>query len=101
MTIFVINFLDLPLSILDIILSIVQELQKIAVAKFCSLSQLALSWVASQSDRFLPLFGTTKIDHVQENCKSTQILLSPSEIKVINDIVENRQVQGRSPSAMD
>jgi aryl-alcohol dehydrogenase-like predicted oxidoreductase len=79
---------------------ILSSLSKVAQSKSCSLPQLALAWVSTQSPSFIPLFGTTRSAHVQENIKSLGISLTQSEINSINEIVSKGVVQGsRHPDA--
>lgn len=73
---------------------IVSALSTVAQGRSCSLSQLALGWVSSQSPSFIPLFGTTQGAHVQENIKSLEISFTQSEINSINEIVSKGVVQG-------
>jgi len=73
---------------------IVYALSSVAQGKSCSLSQLALGWVATQSPSYIPLFGTTRGPHVQENIKSLEISFTQSEINSINEIVSKGVVQG-------
>jgi aryl-alcohol dehydrogenase-like predicted oxidoreductase len=74
--------------------SIVRALKKVAIEKSCSLSQLSLSWVLTQSPSTIPLFGTTQSMHVLENIKSTEVQLTQYEIDKINDIVSGGIVRG-------
>lgn len=73
-------------------LKIIELLKKIAKTKSCSLSQLALGWVTSQSASIIPIFGTTQTSHLIENI--SQIHLSKSEICAINEIVMQASVYG-------
>ena len=73
---------------------IVSALKKVALAKPCSLSQLALAWISSQSPSFIPLFGTTHPAHLIENIKSIEMLLKQTEIDAINEIVSKGVVYG-------
>jgi len=75
-------------------LKIVSALKKVAQHKPCSLSQLALAWISSQSASFVPLFGTTQPAHLMENIKSTELLLTQIEIDAINEIVSNGIIHG-------
>lgn len=78
---------------------IVSALQKVAETKAYTLSELALSWVSSQSAT--PLFGTTRPDHVQENIGRRGILLAKTEIDMLNEIVSKGVVHGdRHPEAV-
>ncbi|MBX9922858.1 MAG: aldo/keto reductase [Rhabdochlamydiaceae bacterium] len=82
-------------------LKIILALKKVAQHKLCSLSQLALAWVSSQSGSFIPLFGTTQPTHLMENAKSTGFLLTQIEIDAINEIVSNGVIHGdRHPEAV-
>ena len=82
-------------------LKIVSALKKVAQHKPCSLSQLALAWISSQSDSFIPLFGTTQPMHLMENAKSTEFLFTQIEIDAINEIVSNGVIHGdRHPEAV-
>ena len=56
-------------------LKIVSALKKVAQHKPCSLSQLALAWVSSQSDSFIPLFGTTQSMYLMKMPKAQSFCL--------------------------
>lgn len=73
-------------------LKIVSELAKVAHAKSCSLAQLALGWVSSQSTSIIPIFGTTRPDHLLENLK--KVSLTQVEIDAMNEIVAKGVVHG-------
>ena len=75
-------------------LKIFSALKKVTQHKPCALSQLALAWVSSQSDSFIPLFGTTQSAHLMENIKSLQLFLTQTEVDTINEIVANGVVYG-------
>jgi len=67
-------------------LKIVSELAKFAHSKSCTIAQLALAWLVCQSDTSVPLFGTTAIDHLQENLQSAHVKLMRTDIAAINYI---------------
>jgi aryl-alcohol dehydrogenase-like predicted oxidoreductase len=73
---------------------IISSLKEVAQRKSCSLSQLALAWIFVQSPSVVPLFGTTRASHVEENIKSIKILFTQTEIDTINEIVSNGIVRG-------
>lgn len=73
-------------------LQIVESLRKIANTKSCSLAQLALGWVLSQSPSIVPIVGTTKPSHLLEDL--SKIRLSESEIHAINKVVAQASIQG-------
>jgi aryl-alcohol dehydrogenase-like predicted oxidoreductase len=79
-------------------LKIAENLRKIAKTKSCSLSQLALGWVSSQSSSIVPIFGTTKPSHLIENI--SKMGFSESDIREINEAVAQGSVHGdRLPDA--
>lgn len=73
-------------------LKVVAALKKIALAKSCTLSQLALSWISSQYP--IPLFGTTQSDHLLENLKSSKVLLTQTELHTIEELLSKKPIQG-------
>ncbi len=73
---------------------IVSALKRLAASKSCSLAQLALAWVAQQSDHIIPLFGTTHPAHIQENLPSLKLSLSQAEMIKMNAIVKEGAVHG-------
>lgn len=73
-------------------LQLVERLRKIARAKPCSLAQLALGWLSSQSRHIMPIFGTTKPSHLIEDLSVAQF--SESEIREINAVVGQGSIQG-------
>jgi aryl-alcohol dehydrogenase-like predicted oxidoreductase len=75
-------------------LSIVSALKELAIKKSCSLSQLALAWVAACSPSTIPIFGATQPIHVLENIKSMKISLTKGEIEKLNEIVSKGIVLG-------
>ena len=63
----------------------VAGLQAMAKQKGCTASQLALAWVLHQGHDILPLFGTTKVNRLEENLKALEIKLSIAEINSLNE----------------
>jgi pyridoxine 4-dehydrogenase len=66
-------------------LELVNELEKLAKAKRCTTSQLALSWIKQQGSRpgmpfMLPVAGARSAERVAENCK--EVLLTEEDLVV-------------------
>ena len=61
-------------------------LQKIAEAKKCTLAQLSLAWILHQGDEFVPIPGTHRIVHLEENAAATELSLSLDELAQINEL---------------
>jgi aryl-alcohol dehydrogenase-like predicted oxidoreductase len=73
-------------------LKIVEDLRKIAKKKACSLSQLALGWLSSQSSSIVPIFGTNQSSHLIENISPMKF--SASDIREINEMMAQVSIQG-------
>jgi aryl-alcohol dehydrogenase-like predicted oxidoreductase len=68
-------------------LDLVRRVQEAAAAKGCTPSQLALAWVLAQGEDMLPIPGTTRQTHLEENLAALEITLTPQELARINDAV--------------
>ncbi|XP_042495226.1 perakine reductase-like isoform X3 [Macadamia integrifolia] len=60
----------------------------------CSLPQLALAWVLHQGDDVVPIPGTTKIKHFDDNIASLALKLTQEDLKEISDAVPINEVRG-------
>lgn len=65
-------------------LKLLEELQKIADTKGCTLAQLSLAWILHQGDFFVPIPGTLRISHLEENVRAVDIVLSPEDLSAID-----------------
>jgi len=81
-------------------LKIVEELEKIAVAKNCKTSQIALAWIRSQGNDIFPIPGTKRRTYLKENIESLKIELSPDELERINQISQLVQGKRKNDSGM-
>ncbi|KAK5170991.1 uncharacterized protein LTR77_004135 [Saxophila tyrrhenica] len=72
--------------------AIVEEIKKLASAKKCSLSQIALAWVAAQNMIAIP--GTTKVARLKENWASRDVELSEGERQEMRKIVDSSKPVG-------
>lgn len=75
-----------------------EELKKIADKKGCTISQIALAWVASQGMIAIP--GTTKASRLEENWSSRDIEFTDEELKQIRALVDYAKPQGNRYSAI-
>ena len=77
---------------------IVEKLQAFAIQKGCSLSQLALAWLRYQSVVTIP--GMRTVERLQDNLKSCDVVLTPADLKIIDEIAPVGCAQGsRYPEA--
>jgi aryl-alcohol dehydrogenase-like predicted oxidoreductase len=67
-------------------LDLVGRLEQIASEKGCKASQLALAWVLAQGEDIVPIPGTTRRPHLEENLAALQISLSAQELARINEV---------------
>lgn len=72
--------------------AIVTEIQKLAARKKCTLTQVALAWVAAQGMIAIP--GTTKPKRLEENFASRDIELTEEEKKEMRKIIEASKPSG-------
>ena len=71
----------------------------IASRKKVPAAQLALAWLLAQKPWIVPIPGTTKPHRLEENAGATSVVLSPEDIKEIEDAVSAIPVQGARYSA--
>ncbi len=62
---------------------LLNQLEKIAEAKRCTLAQLSLAWILHQGDFFVPIPGTLRIAHLEENARAADVLLSPEDLSTL------------------
>lgn len=73
-------------------LSIVKEIKKLATARGCTTTQIALAWVAAQGMIAIP--GTTKAYRLEENFASREIELSEGEMGEMRKLLDSAKVAG-------
>ncbi len=82
-------------------LELVKKVEEIAKTKSVLPGQLALAWVLAQSENIIPIPGTTKQKHIEENITSTEIILTKDELELIETIFPKGAASGlRYPEAM-
>ncbi len=65
---------------------LLSRLLQIADAKKCTLAQLSLAWILHQGDNFVPIPGTRRIAHLEENAAAAEIVLTSDEIAEIDKL---------------
>lgn len=61
---------------------------EIAAGKSCTPAQLALAWVLAQGDDIIPIPGTKKRKYLEENAGAIDVILSPSDLKAISELIK-------------
>lgn len=76
-------------------------LQRIAADKGATPAQIALAWLLAQAAYVVPIFGTRRLDRVEENLGAIDIMLSTADIGEIETAVARIDIQGaRLPEAI-
>lgn len=73
-------------------LSIVKEIKRLATARGCTITQIALAWVAAQGMIAIP--GTTKPHRLEENFASREIELTDAEKKEMRKLIDGAKIAG-------
>jgi len=67
-------------------LDLVTRVKAIAAEKGCTPSQLALAWVLAQGNDVVPIPGTTRRKHLEENVGALAIRLTPGDLARIDEV---------------
>lgn len=72
----------------------------IAQRQGCTPAQLALAWVMAQGEHVIPIPGTTRIDHLEEDLAAAGVELDAAALRQVAEIISPRTVSGaRYPAA--
>jgi aryl-alcohol dehydrogenase-like predicted oxidoreductase len=69
-------------------------LAALAAERRCTMGQLALGWLLAQGDDIVPIPGTTRVDHLEENWQGAGIQLDPDTIDRLSALINPRTVSG-------
>jgi aryl-alcohol dehydrogenase-like predicted oxidoreductase len=82
-------------------LDLVARLERMAVEKGATASQLALAWVMAQGEYVVPIFGTKRRKYLEENLGALALQLSAQDLNEIEEIAPRGAVAGsRYPEAL-
>lgn len=73
---------------------IVEVLNEFGKTRGMTSSQIALSWMLSKYPYVLPLIGTTKLSHLEEDLRAVDFTLTTAEIKEIEDKISTIGIVG-------
>lgn len=90
-------------EVFDENMKLVHEVEKIAESKDCTSFQVALAWVAAQSETIglpvIPIPGTTSIDRLAKNM--TVVNLTKDELQQLQEVLDRIEVKGgRVPESL-
>jgi hypothetical protein len=75
-------------------LQLLDGLSALAREQGCTMGQLALAWVLAQGPHVVPIPGTTRIEHLEENAGATGITLSKDMQDRLNTLINPTTVSG-------
>jgi len=75
-------------------LGLLAGLSAIAREQRVTMAQLVLAWLLAQGGDIVPIPGTTRGDHLEENVGATAITLPSDTIARLNDLINPRTVSG-------
>ena len=75
-------------------LGLLDGLAAIAGEQGCTMAQLVLAWLLAQGADIIPIPGTTRLDHLEENVRGTEVHLDKSTLDWLNALVNPRTVSG-------
>jgi aryl-alcohol dehydrogenase-like predicted oxidoreductase len=79
---------------------IVELLERVARRKKATPSQIALAWLLSRKPWIVPIPGTTKLEHLDENLGALNIQLTTEDLKEIEDGFNHIKIQGKRAPEM-
>ena len=75
-------------------LSLLPPVRDIAREQGCTVAQLALAWVLARGEHIVPIPGTTRVDHLEENAAASDVRLSPDTMARLDAIINPATVSG-------
>jgi aryl-alcohol dehydrogenase-like predicted oxidoreductase len=75
-------------------LALVALLREWAQRKGATPAQIALAWLLAQKPWIVPIPGTTRLTHLDENLGAVAVELTPGDLREINAAAANITVQG-------
>lgn len=73
---------------------LVDELGHIAEAKGCTRAQIALAWLLARKPWIVPIPGTSKLERLEENLASAEVVLSSEDLATIEARLQDIQIVG-------
>ena len=74
--------------------AVVDILARIAERKKATPAQIALAWLLAQKPWIVPIPGTRKIERLEENIGAASVVLTPSDLREIENAASTIAVQG-------
>ena len=65
--------------------ALLDMIKELAEAKNCTMAQISLAWMICKKDYIIPIPGSRKLERLKENFESGNVVLTPEEIKNIDE----------------
>jgi aryl-alcohol dehydrogenase-like predicted oxidoreductase len=75
-------------------LSLLPGVNAIGREQGCTTAQLALAWLLARGEHIIPIPGTTRIDHLEENAAAADVTLSRETIHRLDALINSTTVAG-------
>lgn len=75
-------------------LRLVEKLNAFGRTRGSTPAQIALGWLMARNDRIVPIPGTTKLSHLEENLRAPEFKLSLAEIEELNQAAADIKIMG-------
>jgi aryl-alcohol dehydrogenase-like predicted oxidoreductase len=73
---------------------IVEVLRSFANKKYATPAQIALAWLLAQKPFIVPIPGTRNLNHLEENLKAVNIVLTPADLQELDTAFSGLKVHG-------
>ena len=81
-------------------LRLLDGFSEVATEEGCTMAQLALAWVLARRPFIVPIPGTTRLDHLEENAGGAAVAVSPAAMARLETLINPATVHGaRYPDA--
>ena len=78
---------------------LIKKLSQVCTEVSCSLAQIAIAWLLAQDENVLPIPGTVKIDHLEDDLGAASVTLSAEILSKLDELFQPEKIHGfRYPS---
>jgi aryl-alcohol dehydrogenase-like predicted oxidoreductase len=74
--------------------AIVEALNRFGRTRGVTTAQIALAWLMAKKPWIVPIPGTTKLSHLEENLRAADLVLSPKEVRELEDAISPIRIVG-------
>lgn len=80
-------------------LAFVEMLRAFAVERSATPAQVALAWLLAQKPWIVPIPGMDRLEHLEENLASVDVVLTPEDLRAIDEASSKIEIRGARLSA--